>query len=1342
MVRLSQLRALILNAFLCMFLVAAVQAQVPTISTYAGGGLPTAGPATGTGLSLLGGIARDPAGNLYFSSFTGVILKMDLAGNFSVFAGTGPCCFSGDGGLATSAQLSIMPYIPTSPVKTDPAGNVYLVDNAGVIRRIDHVTGIITTVAGTPDSTGFSGAGGPATSAQMSPAGLAFDVAGNLFVSDFNYVVWRVDHVTQTITIVAGNGTPGFSGDGGPATSAQLSGPTALAVDAAGDLFIADGDLIRRVDAVTQDITTVAGGGLMYPPTGILATQAALNNPTGLAFDPGGNLLIADPGLPAVLRVDETTQNITVIAGSFTQGAGFSGDGGVATSAQLGQSGAGSQGMDLAVDSAGTIFVTDTVNYRVRRIDAVTNIITTVAGNGTVGDGGQATSAVLFTIGIAQDGGGNIYISDPVNRRVRRVDSTSGLISTVAGRDVESTPPSVNSGNGGPAIAAQLSQPGGLALDGAGNIFFLDNASVVRRVDRSTGTISLFAGSTGVGSQGFSGDGGPATSAKLEIARGLATDAVGNLFIADTLNNVVRRVDASTLIINTVVGNASILTNGRPTAGYSGDGGLATSAQLSAPWGLFVDSAGNLFIADSANGVVRRVDAKTQIITTVAGNNSLAGGFSGDTGQALAAALNEPVGVTMDAFGNLYITDRGNYRVRLVNAVTGIITTLAGNGNLTFAGDGGPAANASLWAYQTGLTTLGPGSGGDIEVLVMDGTSGRVRVITIPPVPAAFLTPAVGLTFGSQVVGMPSAPQFVTIANSGTGTLNVANVGLTGTDTTDFTMSSGGTCPGTNFSLAPTTSCTIAITFVPFAAGTRLAGVTFTDNAAPGIHSVPLSGASTGAGGPTVLLTPVGPLTFAPVALGTAAGPQAVNVQNAGNAVMSFSNITVTGNGFSLGPATTCPTGAGLLAVGANCTLSVIYTPQVAGTGAGQVTITDNAAFGPQVIALTGMGTTTQTITQPLSPTAPNQFNFGPHNFTVQYPAGTSFTGVNMTVAAVQTPVASFQQRVAGTSFANAVCIVYEGEGGYCEDYQVTCTDMSGNAISCPNESTPTIDVKTSYDTTQSIVNPGFLTAPIGTNNWTNIFTAFFLQRIDPTTKGHTTGFSEFFAVDLGASNPQGAAQLTTLAPLQQNDARIFPVGTLIPVAFQLTSTARPGQPVTDSVAGITVMLMSGTNGSSTPSIILEKSSAFRYEDGKYVYNLNTRGYAPGTYNLTVYGNAFAAYQVQFTLPVSTSGARLQTQIQALTFDASARQYLATLTVTNTGREEANGVIVFASGLDFAATSTIMPISLGDIGPNSSVTLTLGYPASAGRFGDRALLIVLEAYAGGYGDGLFLVKLP
>jgi sugar lactone lactonase YvrE len=1210
---------------------AALRAQMPTIRTFAGGGVPTAGPATATGISVLGGIGRDPAGNLYFSSFSGTILKVDAAGNLSVFAGTGPCCFSGDGGPATSAKLTLIPYQPVVALKTDSVGNVYLADYANVIRRIDHSTGIITTVAGTPFSTGFSGAGGPATSAHISPDGLAFDANDDLYISDGNSVVWRVDHATQIITIVAGNGTFGYSGDGGAATSAQLGYPTALAFDAAGDLFIADADygVVRRVDAVTQIITTVAGGGKTYPPTGVLATQAQLYNPTGLTFNPAGDLLIADNGLPAILRVAASTQIITIVAGNFTLGPGFSGDGGPATSAQLSPYRTFG-GMDLVVDAAGNIFFTDPNNYRVRRIDAATNVITTVAGNGTVGDGGPVTSALLFSTGIAVDSSGNVFVGDLNSAaRVRRVDAATGLISTVAGRDVESALPP--SGNGGPATAAQLSRALGVALDASGNLFLSDHQASVRDVEASTGIINEYAGN---GTPGFGGDGGPATSAELYSPRGIATDGGGNLYIADQTNNIVRRVDAATQVITTVAGNTAILSNGRPAGGYSGDGGPATLAQLNTPFSVYVDVKGNLFIADCGNNVVRRIDALTQKISTVAGDYSLGAGFSGDNGPATAAQLSCPAGLALDKFGNLYVADNGNYRVREVNGVTGIITTLAGNGTFTYGGDGGPAASASLWPYLPGLA-IAPGTGGNMNILVSDGTSGRVREISIPPVPAVFLSPS-ELTFGSQMAGTFSSPQLIAITNSGTGTLKVSNVSVSGTDAADFLFSSGGTCPGTSFDLAPTANCTVAVTFSPLAAGVRSATVTYTDNAP--------------------------------------SSPQTVALQ---------------GTGLQAAP-------------------------------------------------------TQETITLPLSPTEPNQFQFdnNVHNFTVQYPPGTSFSGVNMTVAAVQAPQATFQQRVVGTPFANALCIVYDGEDGYCEDYQVSCTNTNGNSITCPAESTATIDVKTSYDTHQAIVNPGFLTAPIGTNNWTNIFTAFYLQRIDPTTKGKTKGFSEFFAVDLGPSDPQGLASFAFLPPLQQSDARIFPAGALIPVEFALTAIAQPGQVVRDATAGITVMLVQDGNGNPASSIILEKSVAFKFRHRKYIYALDTRGYAPGTYNVTVYGDAFAAQQVEFAIPVATRGGKLETQIQSLAFDAATKQYVATLTVSNTGSATANGVIVFASALDWARTETILPVSLGDIGTGSSETVTLTYPALPKKEPCHALLTVLEAFAGGFGEGRFVVELP
>ena len=418
-------------------------------------------------------------------------------------------------------------------------------------------------------------------------------------------------------------------------------------------------------------------------------------------------------------------------------------------------------------------------------------------------------------------------------------------------------------------------------------------------------------------------------------------------------------------------------------------------------------------------------------------------------------------------------------------------------------------------------------------------------------------------------------------------------------------------------------------------------------------------------------------------------------------------------------------------------TLSVIQNS----TNSVAATIPTTGVF-PWGIIIPAAPPMSQSITQPLSPTAPNTFNFGPHNFTVQYPAGTSFSGVNMTVVAAQSTQGSIRQRFAGTPFANALCIVYSGAGGNCVDYQVTCSTTSGSQITCPNESTPTITVKTSYDTQQQIINPGFLTTPIGTNEWTNIFTAFYLQRIDPTTKGRTSGFSEFVAVDLGATNREGAGNLQFLPPLQQNDARIFPVGTIIPVEFHLTSIAQPSESITDATAGITVVMTSNANGNPTSSDVLEKSSAFAYTGGNYVYSLNTNGYAPGTYNITVYGNAFVAQQVQFTLPSLTSGAHLITTLQSLTLNTTTNQYVATISVSNTGSAAANGLIVTASSLNATSTSTGLPVSLGDISSNGSATATLTYPTSAGAAGSRGVWSISESFAGGSTGAGLRILLP
>lgn len=385
---------------------------------------------------------------------------------------------------------------------------------------------------------------------------------------------------------------------------------------------------------------------------------------------------------------------------------------------------------------------------------------------------------------------------------------------------------------------------------------------------------------------------------------------------------------------------------------------------------------------------------------------------------------------------------------------------------------------------------------------------------------------------------------------------------------------------------------------------------------------------------------------------------------------------------------------------------------------------------------------TSQTITQPLSPTAPNIFNFGPHSFTVQYPPGTSFSNVDMTVVAAQANQQTFKQRVAGTQFANATCIVYSGAGGNCVDYQVTCSSASGGTISCPSESSPTISVKTSFDTQQQIINPGFLTTPIGENDWTNIFESFYLQRIDPTVKGRTRAFSEFVAVDLGASNGQGAGNAMLLAPLASSDDRIFPSGTTIPVQFSLVSIAHPGTSVTDALAGISVVQTADANGNALANVVLDAPTGFTYSGSGYKYSLNTNGYAAGTYVLTIYGNAFAAQQVQFTVPAATTGAHLVTTLKSLTLNSSTNQYVATINIANTGTSAANGVLLTVAKLNTTATSTALPFGVGNVGAASSITAILTFPTSAGAAGTPGSLSISESYAGGTTGAGVRVVLP
>ena len=556
----------------------------------------------------------------------------------------------GDGGPAVAALL----HSP-SGVALDGAGNLYFTDRYHHrIRKVD-TSGIITTVAGTGES-GFGGDGGPAVSAKLAyPFGVAVDGAGNVYISDrTNHRVRKVDS-TGVITTIAGTGDFGFGGDGGPAVSAQLRHPLGLAVDGAGNLYFVDlaNHRIRKVDS-SGVITTVAGTGEKgFGGDGGQAVSAQLNYPNDVVVDGAGNLYIADASNDRIRKVD-SSGIITTVAGTGEKG--FGGDGGQAVSARLNTS------SGVVLDGAGNLYIADRHNSRIRKVDS-SGVITTIAGTGEIGfdgDGGPAVSALLNSpTGVAVDVAGNVYFSDEGNQLIRKVD-TSGVITTVAGmRDYGPA------GDGGPAVSAWLATPNDVATDGAGNLYISgDYNHLIRKVDTS-GVITTLAGSGG--GPAFGGDGGLAVSAWLWSPTGVVVDVAGNVYIADSRNHRIRKVDTPG-IITTVAGSGG--------SGFVGDGGPAVSALLNYPRGVAADGAGNLYIA-AFGSRIRKVDT-SGVITTVAGTGDP--GFGGDDGQAVAARLAQPDDVAADGAGNLYIADTANSRIRKVDT-TGVITTVAGTGS-------------------------------------------------------------------------------------------------------------------------------------------------------------------------------------------------------------------------------------------------------------------------------------------------------------------------------------------------------------------------------------------------------------------------------------------------------------------------------------------------------------------------------------------------------------------------------------------------------------------------------------------------------------------------------------
>jgi uncharacterized protein (TIGR03437 family) len=766
-------------------------AQQYSITTIAGGAplFAEALKATGVSTGQPARVTADTAGNVYFSSIDSVF-KVTPAGVLTVIAGSGHPGFSGDGGPAVKAQLN-------SPqgLAVDSRGNLYIADSGNNRVRVVASNGVINTFAGngqTGDSLPATpvspaqpvyGDGGPPTQANLhSPSGVAVDSSNNVYIADTAHNrICEVLTSFNVIETVAGDTYAGYGGDAGYPTTpappypvpyqavlAEFRGPEDVFIDSAGNMYIADtgNNLIRKV-TTDGNINYIAGAGLLSPPApvgtigaywgdGGPAISAGLYNPVSVTVDSVGNIyeVEPDPSGARVRMISLASWNpTTCVEGNWcintiagNRPNGFGGDGGPASGSTL------NMATGAAVDSSGNLYIADSRNGRIRKITAVAGTnpaIGTIAGDGVFsysGDGGQAEYAQLNFPQGVAVGADGSVYFADSDNNVVRKVTSSGVVSTIAGNGTAGY-----GGDGASGPAAQLNAPVGVAVDAAGNVFIADSGNNRVRKVSASGAISTVAGN---GSAGSTGDGGAASSAELNAPFGLTLDASGNLYVTEFTGDRVRKIAAGSGVVSTVAGDG--------IGGYTGDGGQAVNAEIDCPEAVAVDASGNIYIADSVNNVVRLVNA-SGLISSVVGTGGSA--FSGDFGPATQAQLINPSGLALDSSGNLFITD-GSTRVRKVYS-DGIIVTIAGNGTRGFSGDGGPATGAQL----SGPLGIAVAPGGVVYV----ADSGNNAIRQLSPLPVSISVASV-TNSASNLTGPIAPGEMVTVYGSGLGPATLAQM--------------------------------------------------------------------------------------------------------------------------------------------------------------------------------------------------------------------------------------------------------------------------------------------------------------------------------------------------------------------------------------------------------------------------------------------------------------------------------------------------------------------------------------------------------------------------------------
>jgi sugar lactone lactonase YvrE len=991
-------------------------------------------------------MALDSSSNLYIADQNNNRIRMVSAatGIITTVAGNGTPFSAGNGGAATSAAVDA-----PMGVLLDAAGNLYISDTLGnVVRMVSAATGIISTVAG-DSQYGHAGDGGPAIEATLyEPAGLGFDSAGNLYFADVQYIR-KVSPLSFPATNVASSSVPqnmflqttaaetitsftvpvsegnkkeytvgkvtGCATDGvtsnpagtictvpitfSPAYPGQRSVPL-QAVTSAGKINIGlNGMGIGPLAALTPGTMSTLAGEVNPPNCNAYNGPALLGplcNPGAGAIDAAGNVYVAAFYSNTVSKID-TNGNITVIAG--TGGFGVSGIGGPATSANI------ERPSDVVIDAAGNVYFSDETAQQVFKIDAITQIITSVAGNGSAGysgDNGPATMASFNRPeGVALDTSGNLYVEDQDNNLIRKID-TAGIITTVAGN-----PATINqgstafSGDGGPAIQANLdlccsgvfAAYDAITVDPEGNLFIGDSGHHVVREVTTDGIIHTVAGSNALGA-GYSGDGGAATSAQLNWPMGVAVDPAGDLYIADFENNRIRKVDAATQTITTVAGTG--------LEGSGGDGGPATQVSLTGPQKVVLDGKGNLYVADTKNNLVRKTDVSNPTLTfitpTAVGSTDTTDGPLGvivsDIGNA-PLTLPPPSTGTNPSISTSFSLYGGENEACPELSPSSAAAMLEMGSSCALAVNFAPTAagniSGSLVLTDNSLNATSPYA---TQAITLIGTG----VGTSQPV----LTPST-MDFGNVTVGTTSTAQTATLKNTGTAPLPISNLGFFGSDISSFNETNN--CGS---SLAAGASCSIAVACTPAIVETLTANLGANFPSPIPQQSIALTCTGTSAAAPQAALTPA-TANFGSQTVGTTGAAQTFTLANTGNVVLTINSISLGGTNASEFAIASKTCGASL-AAGTSCTVSVTFAPTAAGSATATLSVSDNASGSPQTSTLTGTGTAAAA---PAATLTPSTLNFG------SIETGTKSTAQNATLTNTgNAPLAIASVSLTGTNSA------------------------------------------------------------------------------------------------------------------------------------------------------------------------------------------------------------------------------------------------------------------------------------------------------------------------------------